>query len=236
MEDRKRILIVDDEQLNLDFFDLMLSRLGFIVEKADSGQAALDIVRKFNPELIILDNIMPKLSGWEVTKILKSNPEYAEYSGIPIIMFSAMDDVKDKIEGFELGIEDYITKPYNFSEVLARIRTVLKKQALINQLEKREARIKLSEDLKDYLDGFVASVEDPLKRVREASLAVKSGKTDSADRLVGDCDIALEKIAELKNTIETYRLAEGVIKKSEIGLKALEKKFQKEFQQKAATP
>ncbi|WP_455381147.1 response regulator transcription factor, partial [Salinispira pacifica] len=113
MAKKDKLLIVDDEQINLDFFEVMLTKLGFLVETAQDGEEALEKVRKTDPDLIILDNIMPRLSGWEVTKRLKTDPEYAEFRGTPVIMFSAMDDVKDKIEGFELGIEDYITKPFN---------------------------------------------------------------------------------------------------------------------------
>src|SRR5215510_918539 len=135
MNINKKILIVDDETINLDFFDVMLSKLGFTVEKAKDGEEALERVKKFFPDIILLDNVMPNMSGWEVTKILKSDTKYRE---IPIIMFSALDDVKDKVEGFELGVDDYITKPFNFSEVLARIRAVLRNRELYAQIEVRE--------------------------------------------------------------------------------------------------
>lgn len=158
MQVRKRILIVDDEQINVEFFDLMLSKLGFVVEKAADGHEALEKVKEFIPDLIMLDNIMPKMSGWEVTRILKNDPEYAEWRDVPIIMFSAMDDVKDKIEGFELGVDDYITKPFNFSEVLARIRSVLRNHELIDQLKKRESRLALQEQLNDKLLAYVELV------------------------------------------------------------------------------
>ena len=71
MKLRGKILIVDDEPINLEFFDVMLSKLGFQVEKAVDGEEALEKVQAVNPDLIILDNIMPKLSGWEVTRLLK---------------------------------------------------------------------------------------------------------------------------------------------------------------------
>ena len=90
---------------------------------AEDGEIALDKVREVEPDLILLDNIMPRLSGWEVTKILKTDEDFAAYRDIPVIMFSAMDDVKDKVEGFELGIEDYIIKPFNFSELNANQRS-----------------------------------------------------------------------------------------------------------------
>src|SRR5512138_1127168 len=98
MDEKRKILIVDDEQINLDFFDVMLTKLGFKIERAEDGEEALEMVASTKPDLIILDNIMPKLSGWEVTRILKTDEEYEEFRDTPIIMFSAMDDVKDKIE------------------------------------------------------------------------------------------------------------------------------------------
>ena len=78
-------------------------------------------------DLVILDNIMPKLSGWEVTRIVKNDEEFENHRDVPIIMFSAMDDVKDKVEGFELGVEDYITKPFSPREVVARVKAVLRR-------------------------------------------------------------------------------------------------------------
>ena len=134
MKLRGKILIVDDEPINLEFFDVMLSKLGFQVEKAVDGEEALEKVQSVNPDLIILDNIMPKLSGWEVTRLLKHDPAYRRYRNTPIIMFSAMNEVKDRIEGFEQGVDDYITKPFNFTEVLARIRAVLRRRELSRQL------------------------------------------------------------------------------------------------------
>ncbi|HPE37720.1 MAG TPA: response regulator, partial [Spirochaetales bacterium] len=80
MDNKKRILIVDDEQINLEFFDVMLTKLGFSVHKAENGQEALELIRRLKPDLVILDNIMPKLTGWEVTRIVKSSPEYAEFA------------------------------------------------------------------------------------------------------------------------------------------------------------
>ena len=99
MKLKGRILIVDDEPINLEFFDVMLSKLGFEVEKANDGEEALVKVVETDPDLILLDNIMPKLSGWEVTKKLKQDKEFRRYRQTPIIMFSALDEVRDKIEG-----------------------------------------------------------------------------------------------------------------------------------------
>ncbi len=157
-----RILIVDDEPVNLEFFDVMLSNLGFQVEKAADGEEALEKVRATSPDLIILDNIMPKLSGWEVTRLLKSDAAWADYRDIPIIMFSAMTEVQDRIEGFEQGVDDYITKPFNFSEVLARIRAVLRNRELSRELVRREKRIAVVESLNSSLVFFTQHIKKPI--------------------------------------------------------------------------
>jgi len=169
LSNKKRILVVDDEQINLEFFDVMLSKLGFAVHKAENGQEALEAVRRLRPDLIILDNIMPKLSGWEVTKIIKSSPEYAEFSEIPIIMFSALDDVKDKVEGLELGADDYITKPFNFAEVLARIRAILRSYELVKQIENREQSIIVGERAVAEMQKAIASTKRSLEQIGSAS-------------------------------------------------------------------
>ena len=88
-----KILIVDDEPVNLDFFDVMLSRLGFEVVMAEDGEEALEMIQQDKPDLIILDNIMPKMTGWELTKILKKSKAYEQYRDIPIVMFSKKGEV-----------------------------------------------------------------------------------------------------------------------------------------------
>jgi DNA-binding response OmpR family regulator len=130
MSTQNKILVVDDDPVNRDFFQLMLSKLGFMVEESGDGVDALEKLQKFHPDLILLDNIMPRMSGFELTKHLKDDPQYRD---IPIIMFSALDDVQDKLTGFELGVDDYITKPFNFSEVLARIKAALRNRELVTQ-------------------------------------------------------------------------------------------------------
>jgi DNA-binding response OmpR family regulator len=233
---RKKILIVDDDQINLDFFDLMLSKLGFVVEKAGDGREALERVKRFYPDLIILDNIMPKMSGWEVTKILKGDPEF---SGIPIIMFSALDDVKDKVEGFELGVDDYITKPFNFSEVLARIRAVLRNRELFGQIAVRESRLNLAEelsvDLKINVADFIKSMDELDTAI---ALVSQSGEVIDENTLPRLLELIKEKtravrknIAELDARIERTLSEWEELKKNEIGLRTLETQIRKYMDQ-----
>jgi len=233
MDARKKILIVDDEQINLEFFDVMLSKLGFVVEKAENGVEALEKTKKFAPDLIILDNIMPKMSGWEVTKTLKSSDDYHDYHDIPIIMFSAMDDVKDKVEGFELGVDDYITKPYNFSEVLARIRAVLRNRELFAQIAARESRLALVEKLNEEINDLGSLVSKEMDVLIAAAKEAKSGV--SAEKFAETVLVKAENIKkrahELDKRFQSTAAERERLKKKEIELKTLERQFRKGLQQ-----
>lgn len=226
MDARKKILIVDDEQINLEFFDVMLSKLGFSVEKAENGVEALEQVKKFNPDLIILDNIMPRMSGWEVTKALKSSEEYREHKDIPVIMFSAMDDVKDKVEGFELGVDDYITKPYNFSEVLARIKAVLRNRELFSQIATRESRIAVAERLNEETAALASLLDADLDAIAKKAEAEqsRSGIAELAKEARSRLRLLEAKIAAAAEESEK-------LKKKEIEIQVLEKQYRKGLQQ-----
>jgi len=228
MNNQKKILIVDDETINLDFFDVMLSKLGFTVEKAKDGIEGLEKAKRFSPDLILLDNIMPRMSGWELTKILKSDPKYKE---IPLVMFSALDDVKEKVEGFALGVDDYITKPFNFSEVLARIRAVLRNRELYAQIVVRESRLSLAEelsaDMKQNLLDFVKTIDE-----LDAAIATISSQNEAEPNVQNNAKLLCavseksqqvrKHVAELDARIEKTIAEWEHLKKNEIGLPQLE--------------
>jgi len=226
METKKRILLVDDEQINLEFFDVMLTKLGFIVEKAEDGQEALELVKRWKPDLIMLDNVMPKLSGWEVTKLLKTSEEYREFADIPIIMFSAMDDVKDKVEGLELGADDYITKPFNFSEVLARIRAVLRTRELVGQIERREARLDIAEKMNEEVLSFAHGLRQPLEAIVSGASAVSPEDAQIASFIAKSAKEAAEALAKLDSVaaaVSSLRNEAESLKMSETALPALKR-------------
>ena len=125
------ILIVDDQPANLRLLSRLLTRKGFEVRQAINGTMALQAVRAKLPQLIMLDIMMPDLDGYEVCSRLKANPETAE---IPIIFLSALDDVFDKVKAFTVGAVDYIGKPFQSQEVLARVRHHLALQAMNHQI------------------------------------------------------------------------------------------------------
>jgi DNA-binding response OmpR family regulator len=235
MNTRKKILIADDDPLNVEFFEVILSKLGFEVEKAMDGAAALEAVAQFHPDLIILDNIMPKMSGWELTKALKSDPVYYD---IPIIMLSALDDVKDKVEGFELGVDDYITKPFNFSEVLARIRAALRNRELFSQIMVRESRLsraeELNADLKASVGGFVKSM-DELDEV--IAMIGADGEGIDEVTLPRLLELIKEKTSAVRRNIAALdaRIEQTIsewedLKKGEIGIQTLEPRIHQALQ------
>ena len=233
MKDKEKILIVDDEPTNLEFFNVMLSKLGFDVEQAENGEEALEKTLRYHPDLVILDNIMPGLTGWEVTKRLKQDDRYSECRDIPVIMFSAMDSVEDKIEGYELGVEDYITKPFNFSEVLARIRAVLRSRELTLQVSRRERRIAVIESLNKSLIFFTQHIRKPIEKLLEASRKLDAGSPGGVDDLVKliqtEAQETLATLNGLEDEIEELRNKESELREGELTLEDLESKFRKHF-------
>ena len=135
---KKRILVVDDHEDNIELLRARLEARGYEVEGANDGQAALDAVRRVCPDLILLDVMMPKMDGIEVVRRLKAN---AELPFIPVIMQTALDSTENKVEGLDAGADDYITKPINFAELEARVNSLLRIKALQTDLAAREREL-----------------------------------------------------------------------------------------------
>lgn len=127
------ILIVDDEPMNLDLLDKLLTADGHNVRSTTSGELALQFVHSHTVALILLDIKMPSLDGFEVCRRLKANPETSD---IPVIFISALDDTEDKVRAFKIGGVDYITKPFQEAEVLARVWAHLALWEMQHKLEK----------------------------------------------------------------------------------------------------
>lgn len=121
---KKKILIVDDEKDLTKLLDYNLKQEGFETLIAHEGKTALDMARKKNPDLIILDVMLPDLSGTEICKIIRSDNETTD---LPIIMLSAKGEEIDRILGLELGADDYVTKPFSPRELILRVKKVLKR-------------------------------------------------------------------------------------------------------------
>lgn len=117
----QRILVVDDERRIVDIVKAYLEKDGFAVSTAYDGQTALERIRAERPDLIVLDLMLPGISGLDICRTVRQE------SKTPVIMLTARDDDADKIVGLELGADDYVTKPFNPRELVARVRAVLRR-------------------------------------------------------------------------------------------------------------
>ena len=116
-----KILIVDDDENICELLRLYLEKDGFETVVANDGEQAVDFASKYSPDLILLDIMLPKLDGWQVCREIRKTSE------VPIIMLTAKGETFDKILGLELGADDYISKPFDTKEVIARIKAVLRR-------------------------------------------------------------------------------------------------------------
>ena len=119
-----RILIVDDDHDIVRLVKAYLEKAGYLVLSAYNGETALHILRRERPDLLVLDLMLPDRDGWDLTRLIRADQNLAE---IPIIMLTARVEDSDKIVGLEIGADDYITKPFNPREVVARVRALLRR-------------------------------------------------------------------------------------------------------------
>jgi two-component system alkaline phosphatase synthesis response regulator PhoP len=127
-----RIIVVDDDRDIVRLVKSYLEKAGFQILTAYDGETALQVLRAEKPQLLILDLMLPDRDGWDVARLVRSDPELA---ATPIIMLTARVEDNDKIVGLEIGADDYITKPFNPREVVARVRALLRRSHLQQDLQ-----------------------------------------------------------------------------------------------------
>ena len=136
MEDQKarpKIVIADDNAQNVELLEAYLADVDCDLRTARDGEEAIQVVQEFKPDLLLLDVMMPRLSGFEVARKLRSNPETKD---ILILMVTALNEASDFERGVQAGTDDFLTKPVNKVELLCRIRSLLRVRHLKNQLER----------------------------------------------------------------------------------------------------
>jgi len=159
-----KILIVDDEPFNLDLLEQELTDQGYVIERANDGAEALQKVPSFLPDLILLDYMMPKMNGIEVVKQLKQDERY---KGIPVILLTAKASQEDKVKGLDAGADDYVVKPFDSFELLARVRSMMRikqmqdsleewNQSLTDKVTQQVGQIERMGRLKRYLSPQIA--------------------------------------------------------------------------------
>ncbi|MCL5055042.1 MAG: response regulator [Firmicutes bacterium] len=178
-QEKKKILIIDDSEYNVEFISLQLKAEGYEVDTGYDGETCIQKAQKNTPDLILLDVMMPYISGYEVCRILK---ESEQFKFIPIILMTALSSPDDKVKGFEAGADDFLIKPLNSVEMLARIRNLLRTREMI---EKQRRREQYESDLIRELDLREVRIEEEEKRkqfYKEAISAVTSGKLELLER------------------------------------------------------
>jgi DNA-binding response OmpR family regulator len=121
---KQQILVVDDDKSIVKVVRSYLEQAGYTVQTAYDGESALHALRSIKPDLVVLDLMLPDRDGWEITRLIRSD---ATLGAMPIIMLTARVEDTDKIVGLELGADDYITKPFNAREIVARVRALLRR-------------------------------------------------------------------------------------------------------------
>lgn len=181
-----RILIVDDTLQNIQVLGTVLREQQYQINVAQNGLQALELVAKVIPDLILLDIMMPELDGFETCERLKADEKTRD---IPIIFLTAKTETDDIVRGFELGAVDYVTKPFNPTELLARVRTHLTMQRL-----RRELKV-----YNEQLEQMVAARTAELQ-VAHRELQVKVRELDGRDRL-GSAQMTLKSVDQAYETI-----------------------------------
>jgi DNA-binding response OmpR family regulator len=186
----KTILIVDDNPANRKVLAALLTNEGYNIGLASDGIKALNFVNKFHPDLILLDVMMPNMSGFEVCKKLKSD-QFTSF--IPIIFLTARTNMDDIVKGFELGGADYIAKPFNSIELLARINTHIEMNVLKGIIPICSTCKKIRDDA-----GYWNTIEEYISTHTKSSLS--HGMCSScADELYGDQEWYLKMKEKRKN-------------------------------------
>jgi len=138
-----RVAVVDDDRFVREMLELGLTREGFLVRSASDGQAALQLVREFNPEVIVLDVMMPKIDG--ITLL----PRLREITQAPILMLTAKGETGDKIASLTAGADDYLVKPFVFEELIARLQAKLRRPQLIEERVLRWRNVAINPELRE---------------------------------------------------------------------------------------
>ncbi|NNL08793.1 MAG: hybrid sensor histidine kinase/response regulator [Croceitalea sp.] len=163
-EQQPYILAVDDEQLNIELLKFILERNDYEFQGTSDDEYFFEILEERLPDLILLDVIMPRIEGFELCEKIKSIPKY---KNIPVIFLTGKVNVKDKVKGFEVGGVDYVTKPFNEQELIARIQTHVELIRAKNQIEKQAENLRQSNILKDRMFSIIGhDLRSPLSAAK----------------------------------------------------------------------
>ncbi len=205
MGNKKReglILIVDDSPENIKLLDLILKKAKYEVVTAQNGRKALEIVESILPDLILLDVMMPHMNGYEVCQQFKRNPKL---ESIPIIFLTSMTSTQDIVQGFEAGAADYVIRPFNRVELLARLKTHIelkKSRDTVVELEKKNLALAMAATANHEINQPLTVITGNLYLLKE-SIDPKCLTKDQASYM-SKIDSAIQRI---KEQLAHYRYA-----------------------------
>lgn len=175
-----KILIVDDDPHMRELVRLFLSPEGFETAEAADGVEALDVMTSFKADMVILDIMMPNMDGWELCRELRKDYE------IPLLMLTAKGETSQKIKGFDLGTDDYLVKPFEPAELVARVKALLKRYRIVTSQTVQVGNLKMNRKTFEVVIGH-RQLELPLKEFELLfKLASMPGKTFSREQLIED--------------------------------------------------
>ncbi len=175
---KEKILVADDSSVTRHIMRYFFKKNGYNVETAADGETALEILPKFRPDIIVTDCYMPKMGGFTLTAKIR---EMEEYRHVPIIMVTASSSKTDVLHGLAAGANDYITKPFDESELLARVGTHLKNKELYEQLRAEKEKLKAANAEKDKFLGIAAhDLRNPLSSIQGYAELLHDGNYDDA--------------------------------------------------------
>ncbi len=179
------ILVVDDDRFANTLVQFVLSKEGYEVETTDNPRGALQMIQKREPDLLILDVMMPYINGFEFSEKLR-----AQGYETPLIFMTAQDGIEAKLQGFNIGADDYICKPYNHQELVARVQAVMrriKKQSKLNVTSLRSGRVELfPAELKVVLSDGTSILLTPTEMHVLRSLMASNGQVVHRDQLLSE--------------------------------------------------
>jgi len=224
------ILIVDDEPDNLLLLELILTGHGYQVRTATDGMRALEAAQRQVPDLILLDILMPEMDGYDVCRQLKADERMC---GVPVLFLSALDEAKYKVKAFAVGGVDYITKPFQVEEVVARLQTHLALRDLHRQIQAANARLarqlKELEARNEELDAFAHTVAHDIKNPLTMIIGYADSLLADHQRMSGDeRDESLRTLkqsaAKIVNIVDELLLLASV-RRTEVTLEPLDMNY-----------
>ena len=236
---KQSIFIIDDDSVDREFFKIMFGLYGFRIDVADSPEQGLRLLKERKPDLIFIDSHLTQGDSLEIVKTIKYDTEYTDISSVPIMMLSEDRNPDTKLAGYEIGVEHYITKPYNFLEILARVRVVFRAQELKGQVVNRERRLALVESLNSSLVYFSRHLRTPMLDLHTKANIILQNPSSSSDKEVIDYITRVREEAEatimaldnLEHEVNELSCKGEEMKSNELTPEWLEQKYREHFSQ-----